>query len=189
MVEELKKNLYGIVLYFPSEVMESFRAFFYKCIGIRIGKNVQISIGSILDVWNHQTPFYMGDNVRIGRNCFISGGVRVGSGTSINSNVNMVASPPNVIDIGENCLIAQNVLIRSDDHKFNDVNRIIASQGRIGADILIGQDCWIGANAVLLKGVHLGAHSIVGAGAVVTKSFPPYSVIVGNPARLIKSRI
>lgn len=56
-----------------------------------------------------------------------------------------------------------------------------------GKDILLGEACWVGMNAVLLPGVHLGPHTVVGAGAVVTKSFPEgYCVIAGNPARKIR---
>jgi len=54
-------------------------------------------------------------------------------------------------------------------------------------DVYIGDYCWIGANAVILLGVHLGPHTIVGAGSIVTKSFPEgYCVIAGNPAKIIK---
>lgn len=56
-----------------------------------------------------------------------------------------------------------------------------------GKDIVLGDHCWIGMNAVLLPGVQLGPHTIVGAGAVVTKSFlEGYCVVAGNPARIIK---
>ena len=143
-------------------------------------------MGSMIDVWQIGVPG--GDNVCIGENTVISGGVQIGNNTSINSNVSVTASPPSQIIIGDDCLIAQNVVIRSDDHRFDDVDRLIRRQGRVGANIRIENDCWIGANAVVLKGVHLGAHCVVGAGAIVTKSFPPYSVIVGNPAKLLKSR-
>ena len=188
-MKNVKKNLYGIIQFLPSASMDRFRAYFFRIIGVKIGSDVRLSIGSIIDVWQAGIAGSVGNNVYIGPYSVISGGVTIGSNTAINSNVNISASPPSLIDIGENCLIAQNVVIRSDDHKFNDVNSLIRDQGRTGANVIIGQDCWIGANAVVLKGVHLGAHSVVGAGAIVTKSFPAYSVVVGNPARLIKSRV
>ena len=93
-----------------------------------------------------------------------------------------------MISIGNDCLIAQNVVIRSNDHAFDDPFQLIRKQGRKGQDIQIGNDCWIGANTTILKGVRIGDHSIVGAGAVVTKNIPSYSVAVGNPARVIRTR-
>jgi acetyltransferase-like isoleucine patch superfamily enzyme len=188
-MKNIKKNFYGIIRFLPSASLDRFRAYFFRIIGVKVGSDVRFSIGSIIDVWQKGVPGSVGDKVYIGPYSLISGGVTIGHNTSINSNVTISASPPNLIDIGNNCLIAQNVVIRSDDHKFDDVNSLIRDQGHIGANIFIGQNCWIGANAVVLKGVNLGAHSVVGAGAIVTKSFPAYSVVVGNPARLIKSRV
>jgi len=52
--------------------------------------------------------------------------------------------------------------------------------------IIIEDECWIGANAVITAGVTIGKHSVIAAGSVVTKNIPPYSVAVGNPARVIK---
>jgi maltose O-acetyltransferase len=54
-------------------------------------------------------------------------------------------------------------------------------------ETVIGNGCWVGAGAIILKGVHLGDRSIVGAGAVVTKSFPAGSIVAGVPARLVKT--
>lgn len=56
-------------------------------------------------------------------------------------------------------------------------------------EVVIGNDVWIGTRVIILPGVTIGDHSIIGAGAVVTKSFPDYSIIGGVPAKLIKSRI
>jgi acetyltransferase-like isoleucine patch superfamily enzyme len=188
VIKNIRKNLYGIIRFFPSSTMDKFRAIYFRSMGLKIGNNVRITVGAQINVWQTGIPGSVGDNVFIGENSVISGGVQIGSNTSINSNVNITASPPTQIIIGEDCLIAQNTVIRSDDHKFDDINNLIRNQGRVGADIIIEQDCWIGANVVVLKGVHVGAHSVIGAGAIVTKSFPAYSVIVGNPAKLIKSR-
>lgn len=147
MVSELlkntKKNLYGIFLYLPSESMERFRAFFYRSIGIKIGNDVRISVGAILDVWHQHIPFCLGSHISVGRNSLISGGVKVGSGTFFNSNVSVIASPPNTIEIGENCLIAQNVLIRSDDHVFDDIQSTINMQGRRGVNLPLFCQPWL----------------------------------------------
>jgi acetyltransferase-like isoleucine patch superfamily enzyme len=56
------------------------------------------------------------------------------------------------------------------------------------AEVIIGNDVWIGANAVILKGVTIGDGAVVGAGAVVTSDVPPGAVVAGNPAKVIKMR-
>ena len=86
------------------------------------------------------------------------------------------------IYIGHGTYIAANVGIITTNHNLMDPDQHIASR-----DIHLGEKCWIGMNSVILPGVTLGNHTVVGAGAVVTKSFPRgYCVIGGNPARIIK---
>ena len=85
-------------------------------------------------------------------------------------------------------LIGPHAYICDFDH---DVN--LASQGRIDAygavaTVIIGHDVWIGANAVVLKGVTIGDGAIVGAGAVVTRDVPSLAIVGGNPAKVIKMR-
>ena len=71
---------------------------------------------------------------------------------------------------------------------FSDPEMLIHEQGMIGLGIKIEDDVWIGAGAIILDGVTIGRGSVIGAGAVVTKNIPPYSVAVGVPARVIKKR-
>ncbi len=84
--------------------------------------------------------------------------------------------------IGKGTYIAPNVGIITENHDLSDPEK----RGE-GKDVIIGRKCWIGMNSVILPGVELGEHTVVGAGSVVTKSFKEgYCVIAGNPARLIK---
>jgi acetyltransferase-like isoleucine patch superfamily enzyme len=77
------------------------------------------------------------------------------------------------------------------NHAFEDVNVSIADQGITeGGTILIGEGCWVGFGAAIVcsKGeLIIGRHSVIGANSVVTRSVPPYSVVTGNPARVVKS--
>lgn len=84
--------------------------------------------------------------------------------------------------IGHDVWIAKNVGLITCNHDLHDPNKHMP-----GKEIVLGDSCWIGMNAMIMPGVILGPHTVVGAGAVVTKSFPEgYCVIAGNPAKLIK---
>lgn len=85
------------------------------------------------------------------------------------------------IKIGSNCWFAQNSCLITSNHDLYNVAINAPPE-----PITIGNDCWIGANAIILPGVELGDHTIVGAGSIVTKSFPEGNcIIAGNPAKLI----
>ena len=86
------------------------------------------------------------------------------------------------IRIGKNTWIASNVGLITANHDFSDLNSHVPEQ-----DIVLGRDCWIGMNSMILPGVTLGDHTIVGAGSVVTKSFPEgHCVLAGDPAGIIR---
>ncbi|MDL2305398.1 acyltransferase, partial [Bacteroides sp. OttesenSCG-928-D19] len=72
------------------------------------------------------------------------------------------------------------------NHNFEDVNIPIDEQGVDTLPVVIEDDVWIGANAVILPGVTVGKHSVIAAGSVVSRSVPPYSVCAGIPAKVIK---
>ena len=93
------------------------------------------------------------------------------------------------ITMGDYVRIAPKASIIADNHNHADVLRPIQQQGTSGKGITIGDDVWIGANSCLLDGITVGSHSIIGAGAVVTKDVPPYSVAGGSPAKLLKNRL
>ena len=87
------------------------------------------------------------------------------------------------IYIGKGTFIAPNVGLITGNHDINDPEKRLEPK-----EIHIGKKCWIGMNAMILPGVELGDHTVVGAGSVVTKSFPDgYVVIAGNPAKIIKT--
>ena len=94
----------------------------------------------------------------------------------------LTSHPMGNIIIGKGTYIAPNVGIITANHIFSDLDK-----HEVAKDVILGKQCWVGMNAIILPGVMLGDHTVVGAGSVVTKSFPEgYCVIAGNPAIVIK---
>jgi acetyltransferase-like isoleucine patch superfamily enzyme len=110
------------------------------------------------------------------------GDVSIGNGVRIGLS-NVIIGP---VNIGNNIILAQHVVMSGLNHGYEDISTPIRLQPCTTAKITIEDDCWIGANAVITAGVTIGKHSIVAAGSVVTKDVPPYSIVGGNPARLLK---
>jgi acetyltransferase-like isoleucine patch superfamily enzyme len=110
----------------------------------------------------------IGDHSNIGPYCFIG-----------------CAGP---VRIGSRVMMGQGVHLLAERHGMDDPDRPMQDQGVTRDGIVIEDDCWLGAGAKILDGVTIGRGSVVGAGAVVTKSFPPHSVIGGVPAVLLRSR-
>lgn len=90
------------------------------------------------------------------------------------------------VTIGDNTMIAQGCTIVDCNHGINAVFKEYIHQKITISDVKIGDGCWIGANVIFLPSSGIGDHTIVGAGSVVTKRFPDYCMIAGNPARIIK---
>ncbi|MCE7066078.1 DapH/DapD/GlmU-related protein [Dyadobacter sp. CY326] len=148
------------------------------------GKNVVIRRWVRMDVvpFNH---FSIGDNSMIEDFTTVNNGVGdvlVGKNSLIGLG-NVIIGP---VTIGDNVILAQNIVASGLNHNYSDTMQPIHQQGVSVAPIIIEDDCWIGANTVITAGVTIGKHCVVAAGAVVTKNIPPYAVAVGNPARVIK---
>jgi acetyltransferase-like isoleucine patch superfamily enzyme len=91
--------------------------------------------------------------------------------------------------IGKNTLIASGVHILSgkNQHNFDDIDTPIQQQGGHYEKILIGEDCWVGNTAVIMA--NIGEKAIVAAGSVVVQEVPPFAIVAGNPAKVVKMRI
>ncbi|PJX28500.1 hypothetical protein CAP47_00465 [Psychroflexus sp. S27] len=162
---------------------------------LRIGKNVvlrgELSIGnnvrleSNVKIYNYtviEDNVVIGDNVELRSNG--TSKVVIGENTSVNRNSMIMG----LVTIGSNCAIAPGCVIVGSNHKFDNSKENIKSQGLSRKGIIIEDDVWFGANVVVLDGVKIGKGSVIGAGSVVTKSIPAYSIAVGNPCKVIKER-
>ncbi len=93
------------------------------------------------------------------------------------------------IYIGDNVIMGGRIIFHTLNHNYEKRDVLIKKQGTIVEPISIEDDCWIGSDVIILPGVTIGRGSVVGAGSIVTKSVAPYSVVAGNPARMIKKRV
>ena len=133
---------------------------------IKLGK--KIHIGRIAVISNYEKPGHVsiGDNTTIGwhNNFYCQGGVKIGS----------------------NVLFASYVCILTSNHGYKNVDTPIKMQESEYAAVEISDDSWIGYNVIILPGVKIGRHVVIGAGSVVTHDMPDYSVCVGNPCKVIR---
>lgn len=137
----------------------------------------------------------IGNNVGIGRYSRLEAIVtdipgpapvlRIGDATHIEEYFHVAASQ--VVEIGKSVLIASRVYITDHNHSYSDINAPISSQGVDNkGPVIIEDNAWLGEGCAVLPGVKIGRNSVVGANAVVTTDVPPYCVVAGVPARVIK---
>lgn len=138
------------------------RLFCAKSALTHCGKNVNIERGAQF-AWD----LSIGDNSGVGVNALISFGVTIG----------------NDVMMGPDCMIFTN----NHGMERRDIPMWMQKSSEL-QPVVIGNDVWIGARVIILPGVHVGDGAVLGAGAVVTKDVPPYGIVAGNPARLIRMR-
>lgn len=110
------------------------------------------------------------------------GDVMIGDHTRVGLH-NTIIGP---VIIGNHVNLAQGITVTALNHNFEDSDKRIDEQGVSTSAVIFEDDIWVGANAVILPGVTIGRHSVVAAGAVVTKDVPPHSLVAGVPAKIIK---
>ena len=129
--------------------------------------------------------FYLGNAGIIEDYCVINnilGDVIIGDNSLIGLRCTVIGP----VQIGNDVLLAQNIVLSGQNHGYEDVTISIREQKSITGKITIKDRAWIGANAVIVAGITVGTHSIVAAGSVVTKDVPDFCIVGGNPAKILK---
>jgi acetyltransferase-like isoleucine patch superfamily enzyme len=126
----------------------------------------------------------IGDHSWVAAGVLLHGQVRIGRRCSLNP----YSTVRGRVTLGDEVRVAHHAHLIGFDHRFDDPTRPIAQQGIVSRGLVVGDDVWIGAGAIVLDGLTIGAHSVVAAGAVVTKDVPAWSVVAGNPARVLRDR-
>lgn len=183
-LDEIKRRMHGKQLYYCND--EALMA-------------EQMKRLDMLYTFNHTRPLEQEKRqellkemfAEIGENCYIEpplhanwGGKFVHFGHDVYANFNLTLVDDTDIYVGDSVLFGPNVTVSAGTHPVHPVLR--SKQAQYNLSIVIGNNVWIGANSVLLPGVHIGDNTVIGAGSVVTKDIPANVVAVGSPCRVMR---
>lgn len=151
---------------FGEKIRKKLKVFFWRHYFKSMGESVTIHPSVMI---RNPENIVIGNNSNINHGCEIygAGGLTIGTGT----------------------LLAYNILVFTDSRKFKSKEPLKTLRGRTKNPVTIGDDVWIGAGAIIMPGVNIGSHSIVAAGSVVTKDVEEWSIVGGNPAKKIGTRV
>lgn len=160
---------------------------------IRFGRGVTLERGVIIDGLM-RNGVVLSDHVKIGPYSTLLGapisnlgeGIKIGANSAVDA-YSFIGSA-GAISVGENVIMGQHVCFHPENHKFDRSDVAIKAQGTTRIGITIEDDVWVGANVTFLDGAYVGRGSVIGAGSLVRGRIPPYSVAVGAPARVVRSR-
>ena len=126
-----------------------------------------------------------------GEKCYIElpfhaswGGHHVHFGSGIYANFNLTLIDDGHIYVGNRVLFGPNVTVATSNHPLN--SKLRRQEMQYNRDVYIGENVWIGANSVILPGVHIGKNTVIGAGSVVSRDIPEHVLAVGNPCRVVR---
>ncbi len=210
--DEARESLFKtLFLNDSSEYAEKIRLEYYKTQFKSMGENVHIGKG--VNIINPQY-ISLGDNVQICDGVTLiargEGGITIGDGTRLRDRVYLDTERQDDgyivigkqvyigtgttlfghmgLEIGDHCLLAQNITLTPYSHIFDDASATIYGQGGHCKKVTIGRDVYIGMGCCVMYSGDIGEGSVIGAGSTVVKPIPPYSVAVGSPAKVIKER-
>lgn len=160
---------------------------------ISLGDGVVIDDGCCFDANSeNELGIKVGSRSMFGRGTRLSsklGTITIGDDCGFGAGITVHSSVEGSVAIGNKCIIAGHTYIGGGQYHTDSTDIPIVDQGHIkDQHLVIGDGCWIGAGAVVVNGVRVGHDAIIAAGAVVTKDVPPFAVVAGVPARVIKSR-
>lgn len=138
--------------------------------------------------WTSQALFkHAGKNINIEKGAYFGDGWQIEIGDNSGIGINCQVCGP--VKIGDNVMMGPEVVILTKNHKFERLDIPMLRQGYYPPKpVSIENDVWIGTRAIILPGVTIGKGAIIGAGTVVTKDVPEYSIVCGNPGRVVKHR-
>lgn len=160
---------------------------FHKLTGLNIKFTSSFPIFST--TIENKKKLSIGSHTNIDKNCTFrvfgnDGSIQIGNNVCFGDNVKVLSG--SLVKIEDNCTIAGNVFISSENHGLNPLTESFNDNDLECDDVVIKQGAWLGEKVIILPGVSIGEKTIVGAGSVVTKSIPDYCIAVGNPAKVIK---
>jgi acetyltransferase-like isoleucine patch superfamily enzyme len=209
--EEEKEAFYRTVfMHMDTEAAAKLRQEYYAGLLRHVGKNVRIGCG--VKILNPQYVS-LGDNVSIDDHCTLMArserGIALQEGARLKYGVYLDTESAEGyieigkrvyigtgcclhghkgLEIGDDTLFAQNITITPYSHKFEELGKTIISQGGHSRKITIGRDCYLGMSVSVVYSADIGEGSVIGAGSVVVKTIPPFSVAVGVPAKVMRKR-
>jgi len=147
----------------------------------------------VINTWLRVMSFRL-HGVRVGRGSWIKSFCQIGRGTGIGWG--FCVRGAGELSIGKFCAIGENLRVITNNHEVSCLSMNLLLQDELldarllseKKDVVIGNDVWIGDNVIILPGVTVGDGCVIGAGALVTKSIPGFSIVAGNPAKVLRKR-